>query len=429
MDGLFRDEVVQAQRPQAWGSISLATPLSFVWWVLIAAALAAAIVLFLAFGHYTRRETVAGQLWPTGGLLTLSANTTGIVTQTLVHEGEPVQADQPLVEMSSDLVSASMGNTHDVVAAQLRAQENQTRTTLADIRPQTVARAKDLHARAHMLKAQIQQIDDQLALQRQEAASADQLLKNAAPLRKRGIVSTLQFDQYQDTVLSQQVQVKALVRQRLDAAQQLSTLKSKLTQLPYDTTTKANQLRGRLAQLEAQLAQNATQGGTVLRAPRAGIVSTLLVNAGQNVAAGQPILSILPKGSKLEAQLLVPSSAIGLVTRGSKVVLRYQAFPYERFGQQYGKVVQVSRSALSPAEAASLLGHSPGQNVATPLYRVLVALNRQSISAYGHSHRLTAGMALSADILLGRSSLLAWAFDPLRGLHQQLATTGEGHQG
>ncbi|HEX7370952.1 MAG TPA: HlyD family efflux transporter periplasmic adaptor subunit [Rhodanobacteraceae bacterium] len=417
---LFRNEVLEAQRGQWLGAINLATPLSFVWWALLAAALAAAIILFLVFGHYTRRADVTGQLEPTAGLLTLSAQTTGTVTRTLVHEGEQVKAGQPLAEISSDLVSASMGNTHAVVSAQLRAQEAQIRTTLANLKPQAHEQDLDLRTRIGMLQAQVGQINDQLALQQQQAQTDAHLVQKAEPLRDKGIISTVEFDQYQANALAQESRIKTLNRQRLDTRGQLSTLRAQLAQLPLNTDAKANQLRGELAQLDAQLAENEAQGGTVLHAPRAGIVSTLLVKAGQSVASGQPMLSILPKDSKLQAQLLVPSSAIGFVNPGNRVVLRYQAYPYQKFGQQYGKVVQVSHSALSPREAASLLG----QNVATPLYRVLVALDRQSINAYGKAEALKPGMALSADILLDRRSLWQWVFEPLYGLRQQIATNG-----
>ncbi|HJP99380.1 MAG TPA: HlyD family efflux transporter periplasmic adaptor subunit [Rhodanobacteraceae bacterium] len=419
MGDLFRKEMLRAQRGQWMGAINLATPLAFAWWALLAAALAAAIVLFLIFGQYTRRAEVTGQLEPSAGLLTLSAKTTGIVARTLVHEGQHVKAGQPLVEVSANLVSASMGDTHAIVSKQLRAQKTQLRTTLANLQPEADVEAKDLHARLGMLQAQVRQIDDQLTLQRKQADTTAHLLQKAEPLRQQGIISTVEFDQYQTTALSQRAGIKTLRRQRLDTEQQLSTLESQLTQLPLDTAAKANQLRGQLARLGAQLAESEAERGTLLRAPRAGVVSTLLVKTGQNVASGQPLLSILPAGSELEAQLLVPSSAIGFVARGDRVVLRYQAYPYQKFGQQYGKVVQVSRSALSPAETASLLG----QNIATPLYRVLVSLDHQTIDAYGRAEALKPGMALNADILLDRRSLWQWVFEPVYGLRQQLAAS------
>lgn len=424
MDKLFRQEVLQAQRGQWLGAINLATPLAFVWWAVLAAALATAIVAFLIFGQYTRRAEVTGQLEPAAGLLTLSAQTTGTVTRTLVHEGERVTAGQPLVEVSADLVSTSMGDTHALVSAQLRAQEAQVRTTLSNLQPQADAQAKDLRTRIGMLQAQEHQTDGRLALQREQVAASTKFVEKIQPVVAKGIISVAQFNAYRSAALNDQEQAKALAGQRLTTEQQRSSLQAQLTQLPLDTAAKANQLRGQLAQLDAQLAQNAAQAGTLLRAPRAGVVSTLLVKAGQNVASGQPVLSILPRNSKLEAQLLVPSSAIGFVDAGNRVVLRYQAYPYQKFGQQYGKVVQVSRSALSNAEAASLLG----QTVGTPLYRVLVALDRQSVNAYGKAEALKPGMALNADILLDRRSLWQWVFEPLYGLRQQLAANGARHE-
>jgi membrane fusion protein len=399
------------------GAINLATPLAFVWWALLAASLATVIVLFLIFGHYTRRAEVTGQLEPSAGLLTLSAKTTGTVARTLVHEGQQVAVGQPLVEVSANLVSASMGDTHAVVSAQLRAQQVQLRTTLANLQPQAKEQAKDLRTRIGLLQAQVRQIEGQLVLQREQAATATSFVGKIKPVLEKGVISIAQFNAYQSQALTQQTQVKALERQRLDTYQQLSALRTQLTQLPLSTAAKANQLRGQLAQLAAQLAQNESAGGTVLRAPRAGIISTLLVKSGQNVASGQPLLSILPNGSELEAQLLVPSNAIGFVHEGTPVVLRYQAYPYQKFGQQYGEVAQVSRSALSPAEVATLLG----RNVTMPLYRVLVSLDRQTIDAYGKAEALKPGMALNADLLLDRRSLWQWVFEPLYGLRQQLA--------
>lgn len=81
MGNLFRQEVLAARSDHGLGAINLATPLAFVWWALLAAALAAAIVLFMVFGHYTRRAQVSGQLVPTAGLLGVHSPTTGTVTR------------------------------------------------------------------------------------------------------------------------------------------------------------------------------------------------------------------------------------------------------------------------------------------------------------------------------------------------------------
>src|SRR5690348_14211087 len=206
MGDLFRGEVLQAQRGEWMGAINLATPLAFTWLALLAASLAAAILLFLIFGHYTRRAEVMGQLQPSAGMLTLSAQTTGTINRALVHEGERVKAGQPLVEISANLVSASMGDTHAVISAQLRAQQAQVRTTLANLQPQAEEQAKDLRARIGMLQAQLHQIGDQLTLQREQAATATSFVAKIKPVLEKGVISIAQFNAYQSQALTQQAQ-------------------------------------------------------------------------------------------------------------------------------------------------------------------------------------------------------------------------------
>lgn len=120
--GLFRQEVIDARRGEWLGSIIVAAPLSR--WLLtaLALALAAAILLFLFFGHYTSRETVAGQLVPSTGVLNIAAPNRGTITQLHVHDGQQVKAGDVLLELSSQQDSATLGDTHVLVAQQLAIQ-------------------------------------------------------------------------------------------------------------------------------------------------------------------------------------------------------------------------------------------------------------------------------------------------------------------
>ena len=144
-----------------------------------------------------------------------------------------------------------------------------------------------------------------------------------------------------------------------------------------------------------------------------GVVATQLVKAGQAVQAGQPLLSLLPGDGGLEAELLVPSRAIAFIEPGDRVLLRYQAYPYQKFGHQHGTVERISRSALGAAEAGGSIGNGPQGE---PLYRVTVALAAQAVTAYGRPEPLKPGMLLDADILGERRRLIEWVFEPLYSL-------------
>lgn len=417
--GLFRQEVIDAKRGEWLGSIIVAAPLSRWLLSMLALVLATTILLFLFLGHYTRRETVTGQLVPSAGLLNVVAPGAGTITLLHVRDGQSVKAGEVLLRLSSEQDSAALGDTHVLVGKQLQIQRSRLQADLLNQQQLSKQQAGALHSQSGLLQGQLSQIAGQLAIQRQQVVSNQQMLSRIEPLAARGFVSAVQIQQQEAAVLNAQAQYKVLLRQQLDARQQFDAAQQQLARLPLDDAGKRNDTERQIAELGQSMAQNEMQRAVVLRAPRDGVVSTVLMKEGQMVAAAQPLLSILPAGSSLQAQLLVPSRAIGFIEPGSTVVLRYQAFPYQKFGQQYGRVSDISRSALSAADLVALVGQQSQQQ--EPLYAVQVTLDNQGVLAYGKRQPVKPGMALNADILMDRRSLIEWVFEPLYGMAHHLA--------
>ncbi len=415
--GLFRQEALDARRGQWLGSIHLATPLSRWIWVALGSALAAAIVAFLVFGHYTRRERVTGELVPSSGLLGITATGVGTITRVFVGAGDAVRQGDRLVEISGERDSATLGGTHARISEKLREQRRRLKQDLVTQKRQSDARDQALRSKLDLLREQTRQVDGELRLESREVADAVKLLARIQPLRAKGYVSALQVQQRRTAALNARTQMKNLILQRLQIRQQTVSARQQLAQLPLDVAKQHNATAGQIADIDEQLIQNEAERARVLRAPCDGFVSVVLAKRGQHVVAGQSLLSIVPRGAMLQAQLLVPSRAVGFIEPGSRVVLRYQAFPYQKFGQQYGHVASISRSALSPDQVVALIG----QRAQQPLYRVKVRLQHQAILTYGKPRALKPGMALSADILMDRRSLLQWVFEPLYGLRQTLS--------
>ena len=110
----------------------------------------------------------------------------------------------------------------------------------------------------------------------------------------------------------------------------------------------------------------------------------------------------------------MPSSAIGFIRPGQPVLLRYQAFPYQKFGHYQGEVASVARSALTQDELARRSsGRSTDQHADQPVYPVTVRLQSQTATAYGQPIALQPGMQLEADILIERRRLIEWVLEPL----------------
>lgn len=413
---LFRQQVVQAQRGNAMGTILVAAPLSRWLLVALATSLSASLIALLVFGHYTRRETVQGQLVPNMGLLTLTAPNAGTIAQVRVRDGQPVNRGDVLIELSTDQDSAALGQTHAAVSAALDTQRQRLQADL--VNQSVLSRQQDvaLRAKLTLLRSQLTQIAGQLTLQQRQVVSNQTLLDRIQPLESKGYVSVFQIQQQQAALLDAQAQYKTLMRQRLDTLQQVDAAEQQLAQLPLEDASKHNDIERQLASITQSLAQSEMERAVVLRAPSDGIVSTILLKPGQMASAGQSLAAILPAGVVLQAQLLVPSRAVGFIEPGNRVVLRYQAYPYQKFGQHFGHVIDVSRSALSPSEVSAITG----QQAKEPLYRVMVGLDSQQIMAYGKPEAVKPGMVLDADILMERRTLLEWVFEPLYGLGHHL---------
>jgi len=417
---LFRNEVAQRNAQEWLGPVRLASPVSQQIWTIAALAIAAAIVVWLIFGTYTRREHVSGLLVPQAGLIDVTASSIGVISRVLVAEGDRVSADDPLVALSGEHASETLGDTGTNISAQLRDQKAELESDIANTSKLASQQGDDFRAQLGKLENALVQLDAQIALQQKETAIEQAVLDKMSPLLDKGYVPFIQVQQQQTALLSSQSQAKTLQQQHLSMEQQAVSLRDQLEQLPFATSVKLDDLKRQSAQIEQTLAQNEAGRASVLRAPKDGTVSSLLVKPGQAVVAGQSVLSIVPAGSPLQAQLLVPSKAAGFVHRGTKIVLHYQPFPYQKFGLQQGVVREVSTSALSPSEVAALLG---GQTQVTePQYRVLVDLAAQSIEVYGNEESLRPGMAVEGDLLIDRRRIVEWVFEPLYAAGRRLLT-------
>ena len=163
------------------------------------------------------------------------------------------------------------------------------------------------------------------------------------------------------------------------------------------------------------------------------MVTAIVAHAGQVVSTGLPMLKIVPQPAIMHAELLAPSSAIGFIHQEDRVLLRYSAFPYQKFGEHWGTVVAIADAALTPEEVQNLLsgaqptkqgppeGVSPARQPG-PFYRVIVEPDSQLVSVYGEERKLPAGMEVQAYALLDRRPLYQWIFEPLYDLRRATHT-------
>lgn len=167
---------------------------------------------------------------------------------------------------------------------------------------------------------------------------------------------------------------------------------------------------------ERQLSQAKGGAEYAIRAQEDGIISMLIAMTGDHVTADTQLGSIIPKDSKLVGQLFVPTSKAGFVKIGQKVLLKYKAYPYQRFGLYEAVISGIDKSILNPQDAKDLKAFSLPVRMDEVFYRVTVTLQKQTVNIYGQPYPLTAGMLLEGVILGEKRNIWQWIMDPIYSL-------------
>ncbi|HRE13681.1 MAG TPA: HlyD family efflux transporter periplasmic adaptor subunit [Usitatibacteraceae bacterium] len=406
--GLFRQEAIDAQREKYLGETTLARPVAYWVYTLLAAAIAAILLAVAIWGQYTRRERVEGSLALDVGAARVLIPEAGRVADLLIKEGDEVAAGAPIARIAYDRAAAET-SAQELASRRLLLEREQAQ--LRELGEQQVAQVRK---RVKDLEGEIAQADREIRLQDTRVKSAREQAARYQQLAGEKFVSDLVVRQKQDEVTEQEIKLQALRRTRSQIERDLSAAKLEEPSLQLKSRGQVDQVERQLSELQESLAGAQARRETLIKAPVHGTVTNIAVTAGQSVAADAPLATVLPKGSGLHAELLVPTRAIGFIQKGQAVVLRYEAFPHERFGQYQGTVTEISRSVWSPGDKLGPL------TVKEPVYRVDVKLERQSVAALGNEIPLRPGMLVNADILLERRTLLEWLFEPVLQLRGRL---------
>lgn len=417
MVSLFRSEVIEG-RQQAWlGTIQLVRPVPMALLTLFVVVTAVLVGVFLAEGRYTRKAHVTGYLVPDRGVLRLVPPQAGLVAQSHVTEGQSVRQGDLLFVLSVDR-STLEGDTQATVLQSLQARRASLQEAARRAAQLRDEQAEALDGQLAHMRQELAQLDAEAEVYRQQLALKEQDLAQYESLKDANFVSPAHLRTKKAEMLEARAKLQGLAVRRAGSLGDIADVESRRRELPLQTMGSLGEIERELASIDEAAAENEARRQVVIRAPQDGVVTAVLAEKGHAVSPGTALASLLPADARLQAQLFAPSSAVGFVRPEQNVQLRYQAFPYEKFGHHVGRVLRVSRTPLQASELAGLplpesLKEAPA---AEPLYRITVALEQQSVQAYGHAQPLVVGMQLEADVMLDRRRLIEWIFEPLLSL-------------
>jgi membrane fusion protein len=408
---LFRDAVLKARSARSLGQIILTPQARTTWLVLISAVLGVLVVLFLTYGTYTRRATVTGQLVPSAGVIRVHTPQAGVVLERKVNEGQVVKKGDVLFVLNSDRLGSGTREIQADIGQQVDERRRSLEAELARNKGVEAGEIGHLERRAGTLRAEQQSIERQMDQQRIRLKLAEDARKRYQGLADQDYIARDQLFQKEAELSEQQSRLQALERDALVAQRELATT---LREIENTRVRYANQnglLERGVSSAQQELTEVEARRRVVITAPESGRATLVTGEAGQSVDTTRALLNLVPSDSRLEVRLYAPSRTMGFIRRGDTVLLRYQSFPYQKFGQHEGVVASVSNNAVTSTELAGF--QIPDVPPGEPVYAIVVTLKEQSVTAYGKQWPLSAGMRLDADILQETRRLWEWMLEPL----------------
>jgi len=413
---LFRKESLDNQLDKLHGDVIVTPKFSvpiiitiLIFWICL-------IAIWLFSANYARKETVLGWLEPADGIHRVFAeSSTGTVSEVMVTNGQNVNKDDALFVISNTKTLGDGNYLEQELLQEYQSQKQAITDRMAREKTINTLEIEQLSSRINNLQDEILQAEQQLNTLNQVLDLVNKRETNYTNLQQPGYVSKDQLMSVKEQKLSVQSDYQALIRNKLNLQHSLSELTYQQSMLPQQHQNEIAQLNQQLSELNQNILQLNGQQKYVVRAKVSGIVSNLQVQKGEAIPQNIPLATISPLNNQLFANLLVPVSSAGFLKQGQNLKIRYDAFPYQKFGLFDGHIQTISSSIMLPNEI--MHSHIAIQE---PVYLIKASVSQSSIQAYNQTILLKSGMTLSADIVLDNRNLVEWLLEPIFSVQGRL---------
>lgn len=391
------------------------------------------VIGFVAWASMTQLTEVTsapGEVIPTGQIKVVQHLSGGTVSEVLVEERAMVKEGDILVKLDDSRVLLDLRQVEARLASLKLREERQDAFVVerepdfaeyADDYPAMVAVQKQQlknqirvrESTLDVLERQIQQREsrlDQLSKSLESAREhrnlTDEMLAMREGMAQKRLITRITLLETERAAVTARGEEQRILKEINLIQQELGEFKSRY----YETQNQMLQEPlDQLDQLKSQIAETKEEYFKIkgrldelwIRAPASGLVFNLEVNnSGQVIQPGSVLMQIVPDEVELQAEVRISPDDIGYVHAGQPVKLKVSSYDFARYGYAQGTLDRVSAfSTLDEKEE--------------PYFKGWVTLEKNYLGEESQRFPLMPGMVVSADILTGDKTLLAYLADPI----------------
>jgi hemolysin D len=395
-------------------------------------ALFAIAVVWSIVGRVDVVAVAQGKVVPQGRTKVVQPLEMGVIRAIHVKDGDHVAVGQPLIDLDPTDASADLGRMEREKAARaldvarldaLLAGGSGERTLAApaDADPLLLESARRLlSSQWHERTARLASLDGEIERRRAELRVAETdierfnavlpLLRDRSEslntLARQGLTSRLRASEVQQQLIETEKGLASAVDKQRQAEASLRASEQQRQQVEREGESAWRKERADAVEKRAAAEQEILKGKKrrdlqQLVSPIDGTVTNLATwTVGGVVKPGDTLLNIVPSSATPEVEAMVLNKDAGFVLAGQKVTVKFDAFPFTRYGTVEGEVIDVSRDS-NKDEKLGLV------------YPVRVKLDSPDLTVDGKRVAITPGMQVNAEIITGERRLIDYVLSPV----------------
>lgn len=398
-------------------------------------ALIIAAVTWASVSEIDEVVVAPGKLITTEPTIIVQPLETSIVRTINVAVGEVVRAGQTLVTLDATFSQSDVDQQRAKFSA-LDAQVKRIEAELAGTRyavsihktPAEMLQVELVNQRHAYRKAQLQNFDQQIAGQHASITAA----KDQQIILEKRRENLLEIERVRQQLYEKRngpiSEFLSTRDSRLDVESSLSVLQGKMAEARHTVSKLTAERQAFIEDLRRvtmdQLVELRDQRSAVseevkkmelrrnmvaLAAPADAVVLDLArLSIGSIVREAEPMVTLVPLNVPLEAELAVDPRDISRIDVDKEVRIKFDAFPFQKFGTATGRLRVISRDTFNSSQPDSRTRQPDA-----PFFKALVRLSDTRLRGLHEPVRLLPGMTVSAEIKVGRRTIVSYFLYPL----------------
>lgn len=349
---MFRKEAIEYQKWKSTAVLFFKLP---TWLIFILSLFFTLIcVLYISLGSYTRRQIIVGEIVMQPHPIILSSPKSGYISEVYTKVNQQIKKNQPLFKIRLERVTDSGSIDANSI--------NFVKTQIAEIQKIIKLLHKNKGETVTNLEKQIAnniKVKNEVLLYSKEIERSITkylgLYQRYQKLLKRGEVSNDEVNNQHSKYLGYKEILNDLQLKLIQLESTILNLNNEIEAKKVDFDNQIIKYEIQISDLKIRLMELESVYEVIVNSPAEGIVESTSATLGQVVKEGDSLAQIIPaKKGEYQLVMWVPNSAVSFVKPSDEVNIRYEAFPFEKFGQFKGKIEHISALPASLQELTFL---------------------------------------------------------------------------